>query len=591
MAETTRTSPASEPASSLGRYQQVVHAAIKESATSRLGERIRTRDASVWSRDPAVQATIANRLGWLGVVTPMREAIGEMTDFAAGVRADGYRHAVLLGMGGSSLCPEVLAKTFGPAPDAPDLIVLDNTAPEAIRAVEETIDLARTLFLVSTKSGTTIETLSFARYFEDRVRRAGLSHPERHFAAITDPGTPLEAEARRVGYRHVFLNPPDIGGRYSALSYFGLVPAAILGIDLDLFLASAAREAYPADETLAAAQLGVTLGTLARHGCDKVTLVLPAPLASFGTWAEQLLAESTGKDGTGLIPVDAEPLGAPSSYGADRVFVQLRLATVPDDEADRALDALAAAGHPVLRRTIASAYEIAGEFFRWEAATATAGAILGVNPFDEPNVTEAKDTTREVLAEVAREGHLPRTAPVVSGGGLEIHTDADTAARLAAAIAERAHPIVGRDDPAAWLRAFFDAGEASADGDYVALLAYMRQTPTRDAAFTRARLAARDRWRRATTLGYGPRYLHSTGQLHKGGPNSGLFVQITSVEYEDVPIPDERYTFGVLRDAQAVGDLIVLRRRGRRAIRVHLTEGPDTGIFSFADALERAAGV
>ncbi len=482
----------------------------------RVVERIWGGDHTVWKPDPT---EIADRLGWLTVPDDLRGRVDELEGFAARASSDGLGTAVLLGMGGSSLAPEVLASTFGTADGALELIVLDTTHPATVSRVTGELDLDATLFVVASKSGTTTETLSHLAHFWSLAPDGG------RFVAITDPGTPLEALAHERGFRSVFANPADIGGRYSALSYFGLVPAALIGAPLHELLASAGemRRACelvaPSDENPGAA-LGAAIGESALAGRDKLTLVLPEEVAALGDWVEQLLAESTGKEGAGVIPVVGEPLAGAEAYGRDRLFVAL------GDPAG--LDELEAAGHPTVRMAFDGEREQLGaEFFRWEMATAVAGHVLGINPFDQPNVQEAKDATRQILA----------------AGALE--------------------------DPG-----FDDAGAILgrvAEGDYVAIMAYLDRTSETEDALQAARVAIRDRHRVATTVGFGPRFLHSTGQLHKGGPDSGVFLQVVDPgRATDVAIPGQPFTFGTLIDAQAAGDLRSLRARGRRVARVTL---------------------
>jgi transaldolase / glucose-6-phosphate isomerase len=485
-------------------------------------ERIWRKDHTVWKDDPA---EITNRLGWLSVTDLMHERIGELEAFAKQASAEGFDTAVLLGMGGSSLAPEVFMRTFGSADGALELIVLDTTHPATIRRVSGEVDLRTTLFVVASKSGGTTETLSHFAHFWDATPIGN------QFVAITDPGTSLETLARDHGFRSVFLNPEDIGGRYSALSYFGLVPAALIGAPLHEVLDRAEEMEVASERMVPAAQSpGATLGALmgegARGGRDKLTLALPPEIASLGSWVEQLIAESTGKEGKGIVPVVGEPLAAPDQYGQDRVFVG-----IGDHEA---LEALENAGHPVARLAFDGREQIGGEFFRWEMATAVAGSILGINAFDQPNVQEAKDATKEILA----------------SGSVE---------------------DPGFDDLGALLK---EVGE----GDYVAILAYLDRTSETEDALERVRLAIRDRYKVATTTGFGPRFLHSTGQLHKGGPNSGVFIQVVDARRSvDVPIPGQPYTFGTLIDAQALGDLRSLRTRGRRVARVTFDQLMEVG--------------
>lgn len=504
----------------------------------RFVERLWARDAGLWSADPGQQAVIKNRLGWLASASFMRERLAELKEFAAEIRRAGFSHVVLLGMGGSSLAPEVFALTFGSKQGFPTLLVLDSTDPAAVKNSLNRVDLAHTLFIVASKSGTTLEPLAFYKFFRARVEQIR-AEPGPQFVAITDSGTPLEKRAKEEHFRRVFVNPSTIGGRYSAISYFGLVPAALIGVDLDSLLertdAMVARstDKVPLRENPGVV-LGAALGALAKAGRDKVTLLLSPRLQALGSWVEQLLAESTGKEGRGLIPVDGEPPAGPAVYGQDRFFVAVTL----DGEADLDghLRELQATGHPVFRITLKDPFDLGAEFFRWEVATATAGALLEVNPFDEPNVQEAKDNTAKLLR-ASRPG-APRA---------DRTPDSEQDA-LAAHVAQ-AKP-----------------------GDYLALLAYLPPSAEVSVQLQALRILIRERLKIATTVGYGPRYLHSTGQLHKGGPGTGLFMLITGDDREDLAIPGEPYSFGALKNAQALGDLEALKGRGRRVIRLHVDD-------------------
>ncbi len=558
----------------------LVEEEMKRLAAHQAPRRLWNQDPKLFSDDPAHEASIRNRLGWLAAPRAMQGRLADLRDFAAGARRDGLRHTVLLGMGGSGMAPEVLSALYGTAPSGLPLLVLDNTDPAAVAAVEKQIDLDHTLFVVASKSGGTIEIKSFERTFWEKVlRRHGgdAGRAGQHFAAITDPDTVLAKLAADKKYRRTFLNPPDIGGRYSALSYFGLVPAALLGVDLDALVGAGVRMAAACGPAIPAADnpgmlLGAVMAALGRTAPaaadgrraparDKITFICSPDVAALGAWIEQLVAESTGKDGKGLVPIDLEPAGPPEVYAADRLFVYLRSGGDggADGSAalDRQVDALRRAEHPVVELAMPARHDVGGAFFRWEVATAVAGAALGVNPFDEPNVTEAKNATGALLAEQEKHGRLP--AP-----------DADW--------------VCGPGDGDVIRRHLASAGP----GDYLAFCAYFLRTPERDRALTRMRVACRDRARNATTLGYGPRFLHSTGQLHKGGANNGVFIQLTADAREDLPIPGESFSFGTLRDAQALGDLQVLRRRGRRALRVHLGSDIDGGLETLAALLGRA---
>ncbi len=470
-------------------------------------------------------------------------------------------------MGGSSLAPEVLRHTFGVRPGRLELAVLDNTSPAAVKAVADAHDPARTLFVVASKSGGTIEVTSFEKYFWDRAFAALGARAGRSFVAITDPGTALEKLAAARGYRRTFLNPPDIGGRYSALSLFGLLPAALIGADVGAMLEAALSEhaALAGEGGGDAVALGAALGALALAGRDKLTLVFSPSFASAGTWVEQLVAESTGKSGRGIVPVAEEVLAGAGAYADDRVFVAVGSPALPAATA-AALDALADAGHPVIAWNAPRLEDLAADFLRWEVATAAASAVLGVDPFDEPNVSEAKAATQAMLKRHLEEGRLPGRAPSARDGALAAWAPA-AAGHPGATAAEWAAGLLARAKP----------------GDYFAVLAYLHRTDSRHANLESIRHAARARSRTAGTLGYGPRFLHSTGQLHKGGPDTGVFLLLTADE-GDLPIPGERYGFGTLRAAQAAGDFEVLEARGRRVLRVHLGPDADAGLARLAAA-------
>ncbi len=526
----------------LGSLQAAVDQAEQQITDHHIVRRIWAHDHTVWQNDPA---EISNRLGWLDIAGRMAADLRPIEAFVTGVQTDGYTDAVLLGMGGSSLAPEVFRLTFGVAPRCLDLTVLDSTDADVVRALSERLDLARTLFIVSTKSGTTVETLSFFKYFYNwTAASVGVDAAGAHFVAITDPGSKLAGIARQYAFRATFENDPNIGGRYSALSYFGLLPAALVGVNLPLLL-QRARDMMANNMQTGRGNLGAWLGAVmaqaAGIGRDKMTLVTSAAVASFGDWVEQLVAESTGKEGKGILPVVGEPVGGPSVYGDDRLFVHLQLAG--DSSHVAALDALAAAGHPVIRFTLADKYDLGGQYFMWQMATAVASHLLGVQPFDQPNVESAKKLAQKMVAAYQSTGSLPESEPAPL-----------TAAALAAFLAQ------------------------ARAGDYLALQAYMPPTPDAAAALQTLRRQLRQRTRLATTLGYGPRFLHSTGQLHKGDAGNGLFIQLTSDPEEDVPVPDaagmpdSSITFGVLKLAQALGDYEALLAAAppRRGIRFHL---------------------
>lgn len=569
-----------------------VAAALLRAAEEHWAERLHERDTTLWSTDPAVQEKIANRLGWLDLPVDFADQIGALEAFGEVVRDAGLTTAIVAGMGGSSLAPEVIATSFGDLEDWLSIRVLDSTDPAAVAAAWEGLNPLTTLFIVATKSGTTIETLAFRADAWERIHDALLASNHRFdaspgelMAAITDPGVPLGSIPDSPEIPQVFLNPESVGGRYSALSYVGLLPASLAGVDLDPFLADAAamRVACMATDPLVnpGIALGATMGALALAGRDKLTLVIDPALPSLGAWLEQLIAESTGKVGTGIVPVDREPLGAPASYGADRVFVRIALdGTAPPvaadgTAADTLLDALAAAGHPVLRFVLPDPIDIAGEFFRWEVATAMAGIVLGVNPFDEPNVTESKENTSRVLEELHHHGHFPAQDPLATGDGLALY--GDTALRLTAGDGT----IVGE------LRRHL---ERAHPGGYLAIGAFVAPTAARAAAIDGIRARLRDATGLATTGGFGPRYLHSTGQLHKGGPAIGWFLQLTSDHPADLPVHGKPYTFGQLVDAQARGDFEALEAHERAVLRVHLGADVDAGLAALDVALAAALG-
>ena len=541
--------------------------------------RLWARDSSLWT------ASDEDRwLGWLQVIEEQIERSRPRQDFAKDVRVEGFTDAVVLGMGGSSLCPEVFSATFGPQDGFPRLRVLDSTDPAQIQTLEKKINLARTLFLVASKSGGTLEPSILLEYFFDRVRGTiGAEQAPRHFIAITDPGSPLEQAARNAGFRHIFHGVSSIGGRYSALSDFGMVPAAVMGVDTPRFLhrsdlmAAACSPCSSAPDNPGVV-LGALLATRALEGQDKVTILASPGVYDLGAWLEQLLAESTGKQGRGLIPVDREPVGPPETYGDDRVFVHLRLAADPDKEQTRALGRLEAAVHPVVRITIPDVYNLGQEWFRWEVATAVAGSILGINPFNQPDVEAAKAAARKLTGEVEQSGSLPAETPFWEADGLKLFADEGNASALSTAAG-------GDASLAGYLRAHWDR---VGPGDYAALLAYVERNESHEKLLQAARVAIRDAKRSATCLGFGPRFLHSTGQIYKGGPDTGVFLQITCEDAADLSIPGSGHTFGVVKAAQSRGDFDVLTARGRRALRVHLGNDVEAGLTKLNRAVVKA---
>ncbi|MFH1680067.1 MAG: hypothetical protein ABIH26_05410 [Candidatus Eisenbacteria bacterium] len=525
----------------------------------RFAERLWEKDAALWSEDPEARRAIENRLGWLDPFPRMESETEALRRFAGEARSE-FKHALLLGMGGSSLAPEVLARTFGGRGGGIPLRVLDSTDPLAVRAAEEAVDLSRTLVIVASKSGSTAEVDAFRRYF------ASLIKDSRRFVAITDPGSPLDRLAEEEGWRFIYRNPADIGGRYSALSLFGLVPAALLGVDVRRLMeggreaAAASGPAVPAEKN-PGLSLGAFLAEGALAGRDKLTLLVSPGIPGFGAWVEQLVAESTGKEGKGILPVDGEPLGPPESYGSDRIFAVLACGGEDGGIGERGA-ALAAAGHPVASIRIADPIDLGGAFFLWEVATACASAVLGVNAFDEPNVKESKHRTGDLLAEYVRSGRLDEGDACFEDGETRLDSDVPLTAADGSGPGERLAAHLARARP----------------GDYLGLLAFLAPADEVSGFLADLRSALRSRTGLATSAGYGPRFLHSTGQLFKGGANRGVFVQLTADDESDLSIPGLPYSFGVLKRAQALGDLAALRTHGRRVLRVHFKTDPAAGI-------------
>ena len=528
---------------------EITRQALESLVEERVPQRLRERDHTVWRPDPR---EIADRLGWLDAGGFLRSHLPDLTSFVDEVRAEGYRDVVLLGMGGSSLGPEVLRRSFLGSHSVqgghPRLTLLDSTVPGQVAAVTNAIGPACTLFIVSSKSGGTIETMSFYRHFRDLCESARPENPGANFVAITDAGTPLERLGLEAGFRRVFLNPAEIGGRYSVLSWFGMLPAALAGIDVARLLdrAAAMRDRCLGDDTEAnpGLRLGALVGSMTLAGRDKVTLVTPPPMDSFGLWVEQMIAESLGKEGRGTVPVAGEPLLHPDCYGDDRLFIYLR----PRDgeNIDEAVERLEAAGHPVERIDLADCYDLGAEFFRWEYATAIAGSMLDVHPFDQPDVQGAKDNTDGLLETFLGQGRLPDRAP---SGSLN-------------ALLRQAQP-----------------------GDYFAIMSYFPQDPEADTLLDELRTRVMRRCGIATSAGYGPRYLHSTGQLHKGGPASGLYLQLTLSSHEELPIPGQPYGFDVLSKAQSIGDYQALSNLGRRVITFNLGDDAVSGLPRLLDEI------
>jgi transaldolase / glucose-6-phosphate isomerase len=543
--------------------------------------RLWQRDASLWTNTDE-----AKWLGWLGVTEEQTARLGEFRQLAEDVKSAGFTHVLLLGMGGSSLCPEVLKMTFGKLTAFPELHVLDSTDPAQVKSFENRIDLSKTLFIVSSKSGSTLEPNIFKQYFFERAKEvAGPGKAGSQFIAITDPGSKMEQVARSDHFRHIFHGLASIGGRYSALSDFGVIPASAMGLDVAKFLdrtedmVQACASSVPVEENPGAV-LGVVLGAAHNLGRDKVTIITSPGISDLGAWLEQLLAESTGKDGKGIIPVDREQVGEPEVYGKDRLFVYLRLETAPDAAQDAKVTALENSGQPVVRISLGDTYDLGQEFFRWEIATAVAGSIIGINPFNQPDVEASKLATRNLTSEYEKTGALPAEKPLIERDGIKLFTDTKNAEALAKA-AGNDQSLVG------FLRAHLNRVQT---GDYFALLAYLQMNGANEDKLQAIRHMLRDSKRVATCLGFGPRFLHSTGQAYKGGPDSGVFLQITCDDAVDLPIPGQRYTFGIVKAAQARGDFQVLAERNRRALRVHLGENVQKGLVTLQSAIKQVLG-
>jgi len=551
---------------SLGAYAEDVDRFMGDLDRSSFSRRIWSRDGSLFGPGPAVHAIVANRLGWLTVAEGMLREIGAIDEFAAACNQRGFKQGVLLGMGGSSLAPEVFATTFNGA--GRPLIVLDSTDPDQVQAATAAIDPATTLFFVSSKSGTTIEVASLYAHFAALMESAVGERASLHFAAITDPHTPLAKLAEEQKFWRVFTNPPDIGGRYSALSFFGLLPAAFVGVDVRKLLersvemANASGPDTPSRDH-PAVLLGAAIGVLADRGRDKLTLACSPALKSFGSWIEQLVAESTGKDGHEVLPVPDEPPAEPEKYGDDRQFVYLRLGE--DTTHDAWAQAIEAAGLPLARIQLHDEYDLGPEFFRWEFATAVAGSSLNIDPFDEPNVQESKENTGRIIATFEANGSLPAPEPTASDGLLRVFEGTSVEAQVGQLLSHATPP------------------------QYFAIMAYVERNPATEAKLQRLAGHVRDLRKVAVTIGFGPRFLHSTGQLHKGGTGHGVFLQVTATDFADVPIPGKAYTFSTLKRAQADGDLQALAGRMSTVLRVHIEGDLDQGFDQLAAMVERAA--
>jgi transaldolase/glucose-6-phosphate isomerase len=534
--------------------------------------RLWQKDASLWSNTDE-----SNWLGWLSICEEQLANIEELKQLAAEVKTAKLKHVLLLGMGGSSLCPEVLRMTFGRVAGFPELYVLDSTDPVQIKAIEKKLDLKKTLCIVSSKSGSTLEPNIFKQYFFERVKKAvGDKLVGSRFIAVTDPGSKMQQVAENDKFWKIFAGVPSIGGRYSALSNFGMVPAAAMGMDLGKFLKNTlemvrACGAGSAADTNPGVVLGTVLGVAANHGRDKITIIASPGVSDLGAWLEQLIAESTGKVGKGIIPVDREKLAKPTTYGDDRVFAYLRLAAKPNKAQDAAVAAIEKAGHPVVRITLPNVYALGQEFFRWEIATAVAGSIIGINAFNQPDVEASKIETKKLTSEYEAQGSLPPELPFLASKEAKLFADEKNSAALCGgkSLGDVVKTHLSR----------------IGTGDYFAVLGYIPMNAENEKALQGIRHSVRDAKKVATCLGFGPRFLHSTGQAYKGGPNTGVFLQITCDDQSDLAVPGQSYTFGVVKSAQARGDFAVLAERGRRALRVHLGKNLKSGLHALAKAV------
>ena len=539
--------------------------------------RLWNKDATVWTG-----ADEDKWLGWLGMTEEQLANIGALQAIAEDVKKAGFRHALLLGMGGSSLCPEVLRLTFGKIPGSPELHVLDSTDPAQIKAIEAKVELSSTVCIVSSKSGSTLEPNIYKQYFFERIKeKVGEAEVGNRFIAVTDPGSKMQHVAEGDKFRKIFFGLPSIGGRYSALSNFGMVPGAIMGLDISKFLNNTEEMVKACGSAVAAdVNPGVLLGTImgvgVNQGRDKVTIITSPGIFDLGAWLEQLLAESTGKIGKGIVPVDREYLVGPEAYGQDRVFAYVRLDSAPDSKQDAHVASLEKAGQPVVRISLPDVYNLGQEFFRWEIATAVAGSIIGINAFNQPDVEASKIETRKLTTEYETNGKLPPEAPFFEGSGIKLYADEKNTAALK-----------GGKSLIDILKAHLSRISA---GDYFAVLGYITMNEANESALQGIRHWVRDTKKVATVLGFGPRFLHSTGQAYKGGPNSGVFLQITCDDAIDIPVPGQKYTFGIVKAAQARGDFAVLAERGRRALRVHLGKDVKAGLATLTDAVQQAIG-
>lgn len=559
--------------------QEQVEKAASEWQSKNNMKKLWSRDASLWTNEDE-----SKWLDWLNIIDEQIAQIDALTKLSKSIKDAGFKYALLLGMGGSSLCPDVLRMTFPKVEGYPELHVLDSTDPQQVKAIEKSVDIKQTIFIVSSKSGTTLEPNIMKQYFwQKTVEAVGADKAGQHWIAVTDPGSHLFQLAEKENFRHIFLGVPGIGGRYSALSNFGMVPAAVMGLDVTKFLHNAKQMSDACAASVAVtenpgAHLGLILGTAANNGQDKITIVASPQIHDLGAWLEQLIAESTGKIGKGIIPVDREKLAKPEFYGKDRIFAYLRLASAADDSQDKAIEAIQKAGHPVIRIDVADVYNLGQEFFRWEIATAVAGAVIGINAFNQPDVEASKIASKEITTAYEKSGKLPEEKPFFEGEGVKLFADDKNSKELLAAAGDK--PTL-----TSVLKAHLSRIKAS---DYFALLGYVEMNDEHEKLLQEPRHAVRDNKKVATCLGFGPRFLHSTGQAYKGGPNSGVFLQITADDTVELPVPEQKYTFGIVKAAQARGDMQVLNDRGRRALRVHLGADVSKGLTTIAAAIKEA---
>ncbi|GAA4495153.1 hypothetical protein GCM10023172_06400 [Hymenobacter ginsengisoli] len=557
----------------LGQYQPAVEAEINSLNSQDFTNRFWHKDATLWTQNAEAQQSIRSFMGWLDSPEVLSKAVADIKHFVQEVKAAGFQHVVVMGMGGSTMAPIVFQRSFRQGQGDLPLSILDTTDPGTVAELEAELPLRHTLFIVASKSGTTAEPLAFGDYFYDKMKAIKSDKAGENFVAITDPGSKFVTQATQEGYRKIFLNFAEVGGRFSALTYFGLVPAALYGINIGALLHGAVEMMHACGSQGPVAdnpglKLGAAMGVLAKQGRDKLTLITPENLGSLGLWLEQLLAESTGKEGKGILPVAGEPLGRPDEYGADRVFVYVGYDEFKDQASLDKLTALEQAGHPVIIIRLSEPMDLGREFYRWEIGTAVAGIVLGINPFDQPNVQAAKTATDKLMKEVTEKGQLPSPGqPAASQDGISYYGD-----------------VTGQD-AAGVLQAFFQQAQP---GNFMTLQAYLHETDALNKDLAEFRQLVQDKLRIATTSGYGPRFLHSTGQYHKGGPNNGLFVQFTADHPQDLPLPGRTYTFGTFENAQAQGDLQALRDNGRRALHIHLGPQPEQALQTVLTALKAA---